>query len=148
MSLNTPSNSDPDHGLWQSMTSAVDAHRARLRPMWEMTPAQRVAALYRGDLTFAQALAWAARHPEQVPTTNGEHTIIAAFTPEACIECPTCHGEILNCGDAPIAQHPDERHPAFGTPNGFRDGLVPACPASGHTLAQAAALPTHDQVSA
>jgi hypothetical protein len=134
---------DPDHGLWGSMNEGVEARRARLRPMWEMTPAQRVAAMYRGELTLEQALAWAARHPDQVPAVNGdsimrgEFAFIAATTPEACIACPVCHGEVFDCGDGPLIEHPDERDPSFGIPHGFCDGLVPACPASGLTLTKA-----------
>ena len=140
---------DPDHGLWASMAEGVEARRARLRPLWEMSPAQRVAAMYRGDLTIEQACAWAARYPDQVPAVNGdsimlsEFAFIAATTPEACINCPTCGGEVYDCGDGPLIEHPDERNPNFGIPHGFRDGLVPACPASGLTLAE-----THNLVPA
>lgn len=42
-----------------------------LRALWAMTPAQRVAAMRRGELTVKQCFAWAARHPEQVPTSDG-----------------------------------------------------------------------------
>lgn len=134
---------DPDHGLWASINEGVDARRERLRPMWEMTPAQRVAAMYRGELTIEQALAWAARYPDQVPAVNGdsimrgEFAFIAATTPEACITCPACHGEVYDCGDGPLVSHPDERAASFGIPHGFRDGLVPECPASGMTLSEA-----------
>lgn len=145
---------DPEHGLWGSMNDGVDARRARLRPMWEMTPSQRVAAMYRGEFTMEQACAWAARYPDQVPAVNGDSIIrgefafIAATTPEACIECPACHGEVYDCGDGPLTSHPDERHPDFGIPHGFRDGLVPACPASGVTLAAARKLAVAHQVVA
>jgi hypothetical protein len=37
-----------------------------------MSPAERVAGMYRGDLNLPQCLAWAARYPEQVPLVNGE----------------------------------------------------------------------------
>lgn len=56
----------------------------RLRRLWRMTPAQRVAAMRAGELTIEQCCAWAARHPEQVPLLNGEYEFIAAWTPEAC----------------------------------------------------------------
>jgi hypothetical protein len=54
----------------------------RLEALWRMSPAERTAAMYRGDLTLRQCLAWAARHPEQVPTLNGEWWFIAIRTPE------------------------------------------------------------------
>jgi hypothetical protein len=49
-----------------------------------MTPAQRVAAMRRGELTLEQCSAWAARHPTQVPLLNGEFEYLAVFTPEVC----------------------------------------------------------------
>ena len=60
----------------------LDARDARLRTLWRMAPAQRVAAMRRGELTLAQCSAWAARHPEQVPLVNGEFEYLAALTPE------------------------------------------------------------------
>lgn len=60
------------------------AKDARLRALWQMTPAQRVAAMRRGELTLEQCAAWAARHPEQVPLLNGEFEYIARLMPEAC----------------------------------------------------------------
>jgi hypothetical protein len=50
--------------------------------LWRMSPAERVAAMYRGDLTLFQRLAWAARYPEQVPTLNGEWWFTAIRTPD------------------------------------------------------------------
>ncbi len=61
---------------------AVRARDARLRAMWEITPAQRIAAMRRGELTLEQCAAWAARHPDQMPLLNGEFEYLAAFTPE------------------------------------------------------------------
>jgi len=61
----------------------LDARDARLRTLWQMTAAQRIAAMRRGELTLEQCSAWAARHPEQVPLLNDEFEYIAVFTPEA-----------------------------------------------------------------
>ena len=55
-----------------------------LQPLWRMTVPERIAAMRRGELTYTQCAAWAARHPEQVPLLNGEFEFIAARTPEAC----------------------------------------------------------------
>ncbi|HEY5285470.1 MAG TPA: hypothetical protein VIJ50_00010 [Solirubrobacteraceae bacterium] len=62
----------------------LNARDARLRALWQMTPAQRVAAMRRGELTLEQCSAWAARHPTQVPLLNGEFEHLAVFTPEVC----------------------------------------------------------------
>jgi cytidylate kinase len=64
--------------------NARDARDARLRALWQMTPAQRVAAMRRSELTLEQCAAWAARHPTQVPLLNGEFEYLAMFTPEVC----------------------------------------------------------------
>jgi predicted lysophospholipase L1 biosynthesis ABC-type transport system permease subunit len=60
-----------------------DPTRAEQREaLWRMSPAERVAVMYRGDLSLLQCLAWAARYPEQVPLLNGEWWFIATRTPE------------------------------------------------------------------
>ncbi|MGA2164108.1 MAG: hypothetical protein ABSH36_06520 [Solirubrobacteraceae bacterium] len=60
----------------------LKARDARLRALWQMTPAQRVAAMRRGELSLEQCSAWAARYPEQVPIVNGEFEYLVMFTPE------------------------------------------------------------------
>jgi hypothetical protein len=62
----------------------LDARGARLRTLWQMTAAQRIAARRRGVLSLDLCAAWAARHPEQVPLLNGEFEYIAVLTPEVC----------------------------------------------------------------
>ncbi len=74
----------PGETWWESAQRAQRARAGRLRSLWQMTPAQRVAAMRRGDLTYEQLAAWGARHPEQVPMVNGEFEWIAAKTPEVC----------------------------------------------------------------
>jgi hypothetical protein len=59
------------------------ASRAELsRALWAMSPAEREAAMRRGELTGAQLLEWARRAPHEVPTIDGEWAFIAASTPE------------------------------------------------------------------
>jgi hypothetical protein len=69
---------------FDQMMDVLRAREARLRGLWQMTPAQRVAAMRRGELTLEQCSAWAARHPEQVPLLGGEFEYITMFTPEVC----------------------------------------------------------------
>jgi hypothetical protein len=57
---------------------------AHLRRLWQMSPAQRAAAMRRGELSDRELAAWSGRYPEQVPRLNGEYEWIAAFTPEVC----------------------------------------------------------------
>ena len=54
------------------------ATRAELRAdLASLTPAQRIAAYNRGELTFQQLYLWAARWPHEVPLVNGEFEFIA-----------------------------------------------------------------------
>jgi hypothetical protein len=80
---------DPDRDTapetwWESIARAERARAGRLRSLWQMTPAQRVAAMRRGDLTYEQLAAWSARHPDEVPTAHGEFEWIVAKLAEVC----------------------------------------------------------------
>ena len=80
---------DPDRQTahqtwWESVARAERARAGRLRSLWQMTPAQRVAAMRRGDLTYEQLAAWSARHPDEVPTAHGEFEWIVAKLAEVC----------------------------------------------------------------
>jgi hypothetical protein len=71
--------SRPSHQLPAFLVG--DPTRAEQREaLWRMSPAERITAMYRGDLTLNQCLAWAARYPEEVPTLNGEWWFIAIRT--------------------------------------------------------------------
>jgi hypothetical protein len=70
--------------LLEQTAAAERARDARLRRLWQMTPHQRVAAMRRGELTYEEAAAWSARHPEQVPLLNGEWEWLSAHMPEVC----------------------------------------------------------------
>lgn len=73
----------PEILIVEQWMKELKEREARLRPLWRMTEAQRVAAMRRGKLSLEQCTAWAARYPEQVPLLNGEFEFIAAHTPEA-----------------------------------------------------------------
>jgi hypothetical protein len=74
----------PTETWWESFQRAERALADRLAPLWQMTPAQRVAAMRSGELTYEQLLAWTRRHPDQVPTVHGEYEWIVAKLPEVC----------------------------------------------------------------
>jgi hypothetical protein len=44
--------------------------KAEMRRMQRMTPAERVAAMYRGELTGAALRAWATTRPHELPLTS------------------------------------------------------------------------------
>ena len=69
---------------WESLQRLERARAGRLRSLWQMTAAERVAAMRRGDLTYEQLAAWSARYPDQVPTVHGEFEWIVAKLPEVC----------------------------------------------------------------
>jgi hypothetical protein len=54
----------------------------RLERMWRMSPDERRAAAYRGELSLGEMLKWASRRPREVPLLNGEFFFIAVLTPE------------------------------------------------------------------
>jgi len=50
--------------------------------LWAMSPAQRQAAMWHGELSSEQLWEWAKRAPSEVPLINGEFPFIVARTPE------------------------------------------------------------------
>jgi hypothetical protein len=70
------------HLLIDHTLESLSARDGRLRTLWQMTVAQRVASMRRGELTLEQCSAWAARYPEQVPLLGGKFEYLALLTPE------------------------------------------------------------------
>lgn len=50
--------------------------------LWRMTAAERVAAMWRRELTPLQLLRWSSRRPQEVPLLGGEVAWIVMDTPE------------------------------------------------------------------
>lgn len=57
-------------------------HEEESRALWEMTPAQRQAAMWRGELSRFQLFQWASRKPSEVPLINDEFAFITWNTDE------------------------------------------------------------------
>lgn len=53
-----------------------------LRALWAMTAAQRITAMWRGQLTRRQLSKWTSRAPYEVPLLGSEFAWIAMRTPE------------------------------------------------------------------
>jgi hypothetical protein len=68
-----------DHAL-----ESLRTRDGRLPALWQMTVAQRVAAMRRDPRTLEHCSMWAARYPEQVPLLGGEFEYLALLTPEVC----------------------------------------------------------------
>jgi hypothetical protein len=72
----------------------AQAHRAeQSEALWAMTRAQRVEAMWRGELSYFQLCEWSARRPHEVPRIPtditpsgepGEFAWIVMQTPEWC----------------------------------------------------------------
>jgi len=56
--------------------------RDELQDLWAMTAAQRVEAMWRGQLTLRQLSKWSSRAPGEVPLLGGEFAWIAMRMPE------------------------------------------------------------------
>jgi hypothetical protein len=52
------------------------------RELWTMSRAERVAAMWRGELTIRQLCQWSSRAQHEVPLLGGELAWIAMRTPE------------------------------------------------------------------
>ena len=50
--------------------------------LWALSPDERAAAMYAGELSLNECSAWARRYPDQIPTLNGEFWFLAIKTPE------------------------------------------------------------------
>jgi hypothetical protein len=50
--------------------------------LWSMSPGERVAAMWRGQLSLHQLCHWSARKPDEVPLLGGEFAWIAMRTPD------------------------------------------------------------------
>jgi hypothetical protein len=59
-----------------------DSREQQLAALWAMRPAERVAAMWRGDLTLYQLARWSSRAQHEVPLLGGEFAWIVMRTPE------------------------------------------------------------------
>ena len=53
-----------------------------LHELWSMSAAERVAAMWRGDLSLFQLCKWSTRRPHEVPLLGGELAWIVMRTPD------------------------------------------------------------------
>lgn len=59
-----------------------EARQRQLESLWAMSADERVAAMWRGDLTLFQLTCWSSRAQHEVPLLGGEFAYIVMRTPE------------------------------------------------------------------
>jgi hypothetical protein len=66
-----------------ALASAARAEREqRFAHLWRMSRAERVAAMWRGELSLAECQAWSRRRPDEVPRIGREFAYIVMRTPD------------------------------------------------------------------
>jgi hypothetical protein len=69
--------------LTLALAATARAERERgFAHLWRMTRTERVAAMWRGDLSLAECLAWSRRLPDEVPLIGKEFAYIVMRTPD------------------------------------------------------------------
>ena len=63
-------------------TTARAERERRFAHLWRMTAAERVAAMWRGELSLAECLAWSGRRPQEVPLIGNEFAYIVMRMPD------------------------------------------------------------------
>jgi hypothetical protein len=77
------------------------------RQLWLMTSQERVAAFWRGDLTFEQCLEWGRRRPDEPPRVNGEFAHIYITTADYLERpCPVTGKPVDECEDCSHVKEP------------------------------------------
>jgi hypothetical protein len=59
-----------------------ETRKQQLDALWAMSPAERIAAMWRGDLTLFQLSRWSSHAQHEVPLLGGELAWIVMRTPE------------------------------------------------------------------
>jgi hypothetical protein len=77
-----PANNRDSVDLLKRALRARNEKAERHAHLWRMTADERVAAMWRGELTLGECLAWSARRPREVPRIGGEFAYIVMRTPE------------------------------------------------------------------
>ena len=113
------------HRSWQdalkrvaSATARTPKEQAASEALWAMTPEERVAAMWRGELSLMQCLEWSRRAPEEVPRLNGEFAYITLNTVEYLEaedqpKCPATDRGVRECRCGSCERRP---RPAAGRP--------------------------------
>jgi hypothetical protein len=85
-----------------ALVAGTPEERAASAALRAMTPSQRVAAMWRGELSLLQLTEWSRRAPQEVPLINGEFAYITLNTVEYLEdpkqpECPVTGQGVREC---------------------------------------------------
>jgi len=85
-----------------AVVAGTPEQRAASAALWAMTPQQRIAAMWRGELSILQLTEWSRRAPQEVPTINGEFVYVVMTLVdwlEACDQprCPRTGRGVREC---------------------------------------------------
>ena len=82
--MSTPTLTDPGGSSTQipSARHQRPDRRKELRTLWAMTRDERIAAMWRSELTLRQLCQWSSRAQHEVPLLGGEFAWIVMRTPE------------------------------------------------------------------
>jgi hypothetical protein len=72
----------PTHGVFELALYDQRIRTETYRHLWRMTTEERIAAMWRGDLSLAECLQWSSRYPDEVPRIGTEFAYIVMHTPE------------------------------------------------------------------
>jgi hypothetical protein len=75
------SNESPN-GSRERQVDCDEQRRRQSRALWRMSPAERVRAMWAGELSFFQLREWSSLCPDEVPTLGGEFAWIVFATPD------------------------------------------------------------------
>jgi hypothetical protein len=76
----TPASTAPADAMRRAL-APTPASGDELAALWAMTAAERVEAMWRGELSLAQLCKWSSRRPDEVPLISGEFAWIVIRTP-------------------------------------------------------------------
>ena len=76
--VTVPNKTTPSSSVRRRDRPASDEYRA----LWAMSRSERIAAMWRSQLTIRQLSQWSSRAPHEVPLLGGEFAWIAMRTPE------------------------------------------------------------------
>jgi hypothetical protein len=73
---------DMSQHMMESLARQRESRRERSQALWKLSADERVAAMWRNELTWGQLYEWASKAGHEVPLIDGELAFIAAYTPE------------------------------------------------------------------